>query len=36
MSGATMRDNTFWAVAAPVIAVAHSAPAALGVRGRSS
>ena len=36
MSGASMRDNTFWAVAAPVIAIADSAPAGLGIRGRSS
>jgi hypothetical protein len=36
MSGASMRDNTFWADTAPVIAIADSAPADLGVRGRSS
>jgi hypothetical protein len=36
MSGASMRDNTFWAVAAPVIAIAGSALAGLGVRGGSS
>ena len=36
MSGASMRDNAFCAVAAPVIATADSAPAGLGIRGRSS
>ena len=36
MSGARMRGNTFWAAAAPVFAIAGSALAGLGVRGRSS
>ena len=36
MSGASMRGSTFWAHAAPVIAIAGSAPAGLDVRGRSS
>jgi hypothetical protein len=36
MRGARMRDNTFWAAAAPVIAIADSALAGRGVRGRSS
>jgi hypothetical protein len=36
MSGASMSNNTFWAVAGPVIAIAGLALAGLGVRGRSS
>ena len=36
MSRASMRDNTFWAAAALVFAIADSALARLGVRGRSS
>lgn len=34
--GASMRDNTFWALAGPVIAIAGLALAGLGARGRSS
>jgi hypothetical protein len=36
MSGASMSNNTFWAVAGPIIAVVGVALAGLGVRGRPS